>query len=107
MAHHLYFEPEPPRAYAPAIPRSLERLILWLLRKEPFDRPQSAREVIEAIDQIGWLAGDDRVSVQLMPEAGASVTTQTELSTASRVPQTGRYARSPGPGDKGLNPFED
>jgi serine/threonine-protein kinase len=88
IAHHLYFEPEPPRAHVPAIPRSLEQLILWLLRKEPLDRPQSARELVEAIDQIGWLAGDDRVSVQLAPEPAASVTTQTELSTASRVRQS-------------------
>jgi serine/threonine-protein kinase len=53
IAHHLYFEPEPPRGHEPSIPEGIERLILWLLRKQPDARPQSARELIEAIDRLG------------------------------------------------------
>src|SRR5262245_7420745 len=53
IAHHLYFEPDPPRSHEPSIPEAIEQLILRLLRKRPAARPQSGRELIEAIDRIG------------------------------------------------------
>jgi len=52
IAHHLYFEPQPPRALQPTIPEPVEQLIMWLLRKQPEARPATALEVIRAIDHI-------------------------------------------------------
>ena len=52
IAHHLYFEPQPPRSHEPSIPGPIEHLILWLLRKQPAARPQSGRELVEAIDRL-------------------------------------------------------
>jgi serine/threonine-protein kinase len=52
IAHHLYFEPPPPRTCGAEISEGVEQLILWLLRKEPAARPGSARELIEAIDRL-------------------------------------------------------
>jgi serine/threonine protein kinase len=45
----LYEEPEPPRAFNPAVPRELEQLVMSLLEKEPMDRPASALAVVEAL----------------------------------------------------------
>jgi serine/threonine-protein kinase len=52
IAHHLYFEPAPPRTCGAEISEGVEQLILWLLRKEPAARPGSARELIDAIDRL-------------------------------------------------------
>jgi serine/threonine-protein kinase len=52
IAHHLYFEPDPPHVHEPSIPPAIEALILALLRKRPEARPESARAVIEMIDRI-------------------------------------------------------
>jgi serine/threonine-protein kinase len=52
IAHHLYFEPSPPRACGAEISEGVEQLILWLLRKEPAARPGNARELIDAIDRL-------------------------------------------------------
>jgi serine/threonine-protein kinase len=52
IAHHLYFEPPSPRSCDAEISEGLERLILGLLRKEPGERPQTARAVIDAIDLL-------------------------------------------------------
>src|SRR5262249_34887900 len=53
IAHHLYFEPQPPRSYEPSCPEQVERLILWLLRKQPAARPQTGRELVRALDRPG------------------------------------------------------
>jgi hypothetical protein len=45
-------EPPPPRTVNPAVPASLDRLIMQLLAKSPDDRPQTARAVAEAIGSI-------------------------------------------------------
>lgn len=52
IAHHLYFPPEPPRSHDERIPRSLEMLILWLLQKDPCQRPATAAHVVAAIDDL-------------------------------------------------------
>jgi serine/threonine protein kinase len=53
--------PEPPHKVAPAVPRALSDLIMWLLEKAPDDRPQSAREVADTIEAIerGEVAEDE------------------------------------------------
>jgi serine/threonine protein kinase len=56
IAHHLYFEPELPRAHNRHVPPQLEALILWLLRKSPQDRPETAARVVAAIDELATTA---------------------------------------------------
>jgi serine/threonine-protein kinase len=58
---HVTEEPQPPSALAPGIPADLDAVVLWALRKAPADRPQSADELIHALDSIGerMRAGDD------------------------------------------------
>jgi hypothetical protein len=45
-------EPKLPRALNPEVPGGLSELIMWLLAKDPNDRPQTARAVIDALDAI-------------------------------------------------------
>jgi serine/threonine protein kinase/Tfp pilus assembly protein PilF len=45
-------DPEPPRRIAPDVPPELDALIMRLLSKEPERRPQSAREVADALATI-------------------------------------------------------
>lgn len=52
MAHHLYFQPDPLRKHESSLPEGVERLVLWLLQKDPEARPQSAAAVISAIDAL-------------------------------------------------------
>jgi serine/threonine protein kinase len=52
IAHHLYFEPTPVRELDPTLPEGVERIVSWLLCKDPRDRPQSARALIDAIDTL-------------------------------------------------------
>ena len=90
IAHHLYFEPQPPRTHMPGLPEPVDRLILWLLRKDPAARPQSARALIDAIDRIdlsGLGAGPGQPAPGQAPRAAHSSTTlpahSTTLSSAA------------------------
>ncbi len=48
---HRETPPPPPRAADPSIPAWLERLILWLLEKNPEDRPRSAAVLLRALNE--------------------------------------------------------
>ncbi|MFT5582453.1 MAG: tetratricopeptide (TPR) repeat protein [Cognaticolwellia sp.] len=50
LAKHLMEDPPPPLQVDPRCPRKLSRLCMKLMRKDPAQRPQSAIEVIEALD---------------------------------------------------------
>jgi serine/threonine-protein kinase len=50
---HVTEQPQPPSDLAPGIPADLDAVVLWALRKTPADRPQSADELIRALDAIG------------------------------------------------------
>src|SRR5262249_44008202 len=44
--------PPPPPQVAPSLPRAFSGLVMRLLAKDPADRPQSAREVVVAIEAL-------------------------------------------------------
>lgn len=50
LAKHLMEDPPSPLQVDPRCPRKLSRLCMKLMRKDPTQRPQSAQEVIEALD---------------------------------------------------------
>lgn len=61
LLSHMTVEPVPPSEVAPQpLPRALEDLILRCLAKRPEDRPQTLREVGDALRQLlfGYLAED-------------------------------------------------
>jgi serine/threonine-protein kinase len=47
--HHVHTEPPAPREINPALSKDLERTILRMLSKDPNDRYQNAKEIIEAV----------------------------------------------------------
>lgn len=49
---HVRMRPRPPRELVPALPPALESLILALLEKKRENRPQSGREVAEALEEV-------------------------------------------------------
>jgi hypothetical protein len=52
LSQHLYAPVVPPRAKAPTLTPALNDLILRLLAKEPVDRPQTATDVLAALDEL-------------------------------------------------------
>jgi serine/threonine-protein kinase len=79
IAHHLYFEPLPLRQLDATVPEPVERLVLWLLTKDPARRPQTAR------DLIGIGTATDAQIAPTMPGSAPTVPTPTTLSGASGV----------------------
>jgi eukaryotic-like serine/threonine-protein kinase len=49
LARMLTLEPEPPSRKIGGIPKELDRLVCSALKKDPAERPQSAREFLEAL----------------------------------------------------------
>ncbi len=52
IRQHIHDEPPPPRSLNQECPLMLETLVLRLLAKDPADRPQSATDVLDALDEI-------------------------------------------------------
>ncbi|HKE16717.1 MAG TPA: serine/threonine-protein kinase [Kofleriaceae bacterium] len=52
MGAHVTVAPPPPRTLAPAMPASLEAVVLRLLAKRPDDRFASAAELVQALDDV-------------------------------------------------------
>jgi hypothetical protein len=76
-AWHMYEKPEPPSARVKTpIPASLEQLVLKCLEKDPAKRPQSAAELVEALDAATdippWTAADARAAWSREPKASAN-----------------------------------
>jgi len=97
IAHHLYFEPQPPRTHEPSLPEPLDRLILWLLRKDPGARPQTARELIDAIDRLDLGAAAGHGSPQSAHPAHSLATLPAQITTlsGSTTVSAGRPVRPP------------
>lgn len=53
LAAHVTTDPEPIARRRPAIPSGLAELVMRCLEKRPADRPQSADELVRALDAIG------------------------------------------------------
>jgi serine/threonine-protein kinase len=85
IAHHLYFEPTPPRQLDPELPDAIERFVLWLLRKDPAHRPQTAQELIATIDRLGTGTGDALPRPLTAPGPTRAVPAPTTLSGATGV----------------------
>ena len=95
IAHHLYFEAPAPRTLEPALPAAIEQLIVWLLQKDPNARPQSTRELVEAIDRAAGTIGTTSpvVRSEVPRSVSTNVAAASTLSAANGVSVT--MARPP------------
>jgi serine/threonine-protein kinase len=68
MAQHVYGKPPSLRQKAPGIPRSLERLVMRCLAKEPSERPADCAELRDALLRIvDELVPSEQLATRLSP----------------------------------------
>ncbi len=86
LVKHIKDPPEPPRAVAPEadIPRSLEKVILRCLEKQPDHRPQTAAELAEAV--VKALNTPDSVLRKLTPEDHAELEVDDSEQPTESIP---------------------
>lgn len=82
---HVSEQPLPPSSITPGIGPDLDETVLWMLRKDPADRPADADSLIRALDAISErlrAAGDTSATVAFaVPAAGvAAATALTEVA---------------------------
>jgi serine/threonine-protein kinase len=71
IAAQMATPPEPVTRARPAIPAALADVVMRCLAKHPADRPQSAGEVVAALDRLSWVTGPRRPAWGLRIAAGA------------------------------------
>jgi serine/threonine protein kinase len=63
--------PVPPHRVVPSLPRMFSGLVMRLLARDPDDRPQSAREVVEAIEALERGETEEAEADACLPEETA------------------------------------
>ena len=86
LAAHVVEAPQPVERRRPAVPPMLANLVRDCLAKRPADRPQTAAEVLNAIDAIATPTGGTAPTTALLPAAGR------EADRARRLPLIGSLA---------------
>ncbi|HEY1598365.1 MAG TPA: serine/threonine protein kinase [Pirellulales bacterium] len=86
LFHVMNIVPPPPQTFNPAIPPALNQLIVACLAKDPKDRPQTALDILHALDEIPglgtWTEADART---WWKEKGAAVLQLRRKSVADTV----------------------
>jgi eukaryotic-like serine/threonine-protein kinase len=80
MNQHVNAAVTPPRAVNPSVPPALDTLVVQMLAKSPDDRPQTAAEVRDRLDQA---------LVEPASAGGAADEAITTMATAATVPLVG------------------
>ncbi|MFZ0042814.1 MAG: Stk1 family PASTA domain-containing Ser/Thr kinase [Solirubrobacteraceae bacterium] len=74
---HVSEAPIPPHEINPDVPPELEQTVLWVLNKNPADRPQNADQLIEVLEHcrtaiVSRAAGQNTASMAAVMAAGAA-----------------------------------
>ena len=86
-------EPAPPSSHAPALTPAIDDVVLWLLAKDPADRPADLRTAVRALEEAAEAAGlhqAPRTSAVDVP-TGGRLDTQPRIA----VPRTGGGGPTP------------
>lgn len=87
---HVEGRPIPPRALVPALPEELEAIILRLVAKDPLERPQSARGLLDLLRGRQESPADERVVIS---KPTRLVGREAELESLRAALQKARPAR--------------
>jgi eukaryotic-like serine/threonine-protein kinase len=98
---HVSEAPPPPRAINPAIPPDLEQVVLWVLNKNPADRPADADQFVAVLEQVresivSGTRGQVTASMAAVSPGSPPGVVPTVLMP-SGAPVTGAYALSEPP----------
>jgi tRNA A-37 threonylcarbamoyl transferase component Bud32 len=87
VTKHLTESAEPPSRFCRDIPPAMERLILRMLSKKPGERPQSALEVKERMDEVVELLRSQTGGGAAAPKAAAAASLRSTPARASARPE--------------------
>jgi len=87
--------PVTPHRFVPSLPRMFSGLVMRLLARDPDDRPQSAREVVEAIEALGRAEAEEKPVECTAEEAGSPPAPAAEEGGRPRRPRVRRGKRLP------------
>src|SRR5262245_25999514 len=87
--------PVTPHRFVPSLPRMFSGLVMRLLARDPDDRPQSAREVVEAIEALGRGEAEEKPVECTAEEAGSPPAAAAEEGGRPRRPRVRRRKRLP------------
>jgi hypothetical protein len=85
-------DPELPQKLNPALPGALAELMMWLLAKDPLDRPRSAQAVADALRAIEQQRSSN-ASVRLLGAGGAASAAKTTASPVDVTEGSGERKR--------------
>ena len=86
---HVSEQPLPPSAVTPGIGPDIDEAVLWMLRKDPTDRPVDADALLAGLDAIAErlrVAGDTSATVAFAIPAAGSAAASSEPATAVANP---------------------
>src|SRR5262245_58462639 len=87
--------PVPPHRVVPSLPRLFSGLAMRLLARDPDDRPQSAREMVEAIEALERGEAEEKPVECTAEEAGSPPAAAAEEGGRPRRPRVRRRKRLP------------
>jgi serine/threonine protein kinase len=92
LMRQLHDEPPPPSSHRPELPAGVDRVIAWLMRKDPAARPATLGEALRSLEHVA--SGE-------LPAAGPASTSMplATAETASSLPELPAFAsgnRTPG-----------
>ncbi len=92
---HLFVQPESPRVHTPELSPELEHLILSLLAKNPAERPASAVELVQRLDEVARASGGTPVH-QTSPGGVGGLGAMLTPDGVGGTPPMGALGSSPG-----------
>jgi serine/threonine-protein kinase len=86
LMQQVNVDPTPPSKRAPELTQSIDDVVLWLLAKDPADRPPDLRTAVRALDPSAYQTEPSSVAVPKPPSAAATSALHEPAPKKSRMP---------------------